>query len=465
MIGDSVYNIIWQLVENAGGTPSPGDLETDLLRKYLDAIKTGSDDENDPAQGDTFIVLLAKIVRRKGGIPSPGDGEWNLLVKWLELEGECRRCGDLIHSLWKKILETILGSDPAPEINLLGNGITILNGDITPGIDNHTDFGDVVVGVDPPVVRTFTIENTGSGILNLTGTPLVSIIGSSDFQVTSLPTSPVGGGGSTTVQITFIPSDLGLRTATVSIANNDSDENPYTFAIEGTGAPLPITLLSNLISHWKLDEASGVRVDSHGTNDLSDAAILDPVGQGASLATGLPGFSAQFESFNAEQLDSGAGVLAFGDTDFTIAGWAQFDVDSVLVTGLFGRWIINGFKEYLVYFDGNAFQFFVSPDGTAGVSVASPMAIGDTTPYLVVVWHDSVNDLIGISVNNESPTTLAHSTGVNQNLATVLSMGTNVEGGTWLTGLMDSWSAWNRVLTPSERSQLWNSGNGLDYPF
>jgi len=112
MIGDSVYNILWQLVESAGGVPAPRDLERDLLRKYLDAIKTGADDENDPQPGDTFIMLLAKVLRRRGGSPALGDLEWNLLVKWLALEGECRRCGDLIHSLWRKILETILGADP-----------------------------------------------------------------------------------------------------------------------------------------------------------------------------------------------------------------------------------------------------------------------------------------------------------------------------------------------------------------
>ena len=31
------------------------------------------------------------------------------------------------------------------------------------------------------------------------------------------------------------PSASGLRSATLSIANNDADENPYDFAIQGTG--------------------------------------------------------------------------------------------------------------------------------------------------------------------------------------------------------------------------------------
>ena len=39
--------------------------------------------------------------------------------------------------------------------------------------------------------------------------------------------------------ITFTPQAAGLRQAVVIIANNDADENPYTFAIQGTGTVAP----------------------------------------------------------------------------------------------------------------------------------------------------------------------------------------------------------------------------------
>ena len=124
---------------------------------------------------------------------------------------------------------------PAPEINLKGNNTTIVNNDTSPSATDHTDFGtqDVTSGT---VVRTFTIENTGGSALNLTGTPKVVISGpnAAEFTVTTQPTSPVAAtNGSTTFQITFDPSGVGMRTASVSIANNDTDENPYTFSIQG----------------------------------------------------------------------------------------------------------------------------------------------------------------------------------------------------------------------------------------
>jgi hypothetical protein len=82
----------------------------------------------------------------------------------------------------------------------------------------------------------FTIENTGSLPLSLTGpSPYVVLSGSGDFALTTTPSSPIAAAGSTTFNITFDPSSTGLKTATISIANDDSDENPYTFTVQGTG--------------------------------------------------------------------------------------------------------------------------------------------------------------------------------------------------------------------------------------
>jgi len=130
------------------------------------------------------------------------------------------------------------GLDTAgPEIDITGLAVSIASGDTTPSVTDDTDFGniDVTVGTNP---NTFTIQNTGTGPLNLTAaSPYVVISGAhaGDFTLTAIPTTPIAASGSTTFTITFNPSALGLRTASVSIANDDSDENPYTFDIQGNG--------------------------------------------------------------------------------------------------------------------------------------------------------------------------------------------------------------------------------------
>ena len=128
-----------------------------------------------------------------------------------------------------------LGDACDPEIELRGNGLAIASGDLMPGSADGTDFGMTTAG-SGVVSRTFTIHNTANGSLDLTGSPKVQLSGaqSADFSVLTQPASPVTASpASFTIQ--FAPTVVGARTATVSIANNDNDENPYTFAIKGEG--------------------------------------------------------------------------------------------------------------------------------------------------------------------------------------------------------------------------------------
>lgn len=123
------------------------------------------------------------------------------------------------------------------EMNVQGNANNIADGDITPSTLDNTDFDLVSVGSS--LNKAFVIQNTGSGALNLSGSsPYVTVGGThaADFAVTVIPVTPIAAtSGSTTFEITFTPSAAGLRTATLIIANNDANENPYNFNIQGTG--------------------------------------------------------------------------------------------------------------------------------------------------------------------------------------------------------------------------------------
>jgi hypothetical protein len=127
-----------------------------------------------------------------------------------------------------------------PEINVQGNGVTIVDGDATPSLADHTDFGNVSLG--GTMTRTFTIQNTGTASLSLTGaSPFVTISGAnaSHFSITSIPSSSIGAGSSTTFVVTYTPPVLGESIATITISNNDSDEATYDFAIKGTAVVTP----------------------------------------------------------------------------------------------------------------------------------------------------------------------------------------------------------------------------------
>ena len=120
---------------------------------------------------------------------------------------------------------------PCAEIQLTGNSEVILDGDLVPSVTDDTDWGSVSVS-SLPITRSFTITNVGDDDLFLTGTPLVQLSGSSVFQVTQQPAvSVVSGLQSVTFDVTLDPTLVGVQSATLQIANSDSDEPLYTFAI------------------------------------------------------------------------------------------------------------------------------------------------------------------------------------------------------------------------------------------
>ncbi len=122
----------------------------------------------------------------------------------------------------------------APEMNILGNTIiTIVDGSTTPSLTDKTDFGSVDFN-SGSTVKTYIIENLGTVTLNI-GTVSITGLNSADFSILTSPSATVAAGGNTTFSILFNPSSINLKIATVSIINDDSDENPYDFAIEGTG--------------------------------------------------------------------------------------------------------------------------------------------------------------------------------------------------------------------------------------
>jgi hypothetical protein len=115
----------------------------------------------------------------------------------------------------------------APEINLQGNATAIADGDATPSTADHTDFGATLAST--PIVRTFTIQNTGLRTLNISS---ISNTNTADFTVGTAPTF-VAIGGSATFTVTLNSVTLGTKNATITVNNDDPNESAYDFAITG----------------------------------------------------------------------------------------------------------------------------------------------------------------------------------------------------------------------------------------
>ena len=120
----------------------------------------------------------------------------------------------------------LTGTGIQPDISVEQPAATIL----TDGASTSS-FTNTVVNATS--INTFTIRNLGSATLSG-----ISITkdgpNSAEFTVGTVTTS-VGVNSSTTFTVTFKPSAVGLREATIRIASNDPDENPFDIALSGTG--------------------------------------------------------------------------------------------------------------------------------------------------------------------------------------------------------------------------------------
>lgn len=232
----------------------------------------------------------------------------------------------------------------------------------------------------------------------------------------------------------------------------------YPFAPLVNPDQADVALLDQLESAWELNEASGTRVDSHGSNDLTDN---NTVGSGTGLVYGT---AADFEADNSEYLSvPNNASLQGGDFDRTIELWCKFE--STGGVALIGQDDSPGSaNRSFVLFSGvftGGFDFAVVQGTTNTFDVVSSAPVSVGVWYQVLVWYDSKAGRIGIRVNNGTPSTTPHSNGFSPSTAD-WQIGA-ARGISFFDGLIGPVRVWNRLLSDRERAALYNDGAGLPY--
>jgi len=223
------------------------------------------------------------------------------------------------------------------------------------------------------------------------------------------------------------------------------------------------TLVTNLVSRWKLDEASGSAIDAQG---LYNATANNAPGAAAGKLNGCRTFNGTNQRFSvADNAD-----LAGGNRNFSVRAVlnaAALVADMVIVSKSTNS---SNQREWRLLFNfaTSRFRFDVSPDGTSGAMVsvdANVLGAPSTgTWYIIHAWHDATNDQIGIAVNAGTATTQAHAGGVFDGSSTFVIGAYNASLSAW-NGSIDEVAFWSRVLTSGERTEDVNDINaGLD-PF
>ena len=126
------------------------------------------------------------------------------------------------------------GSCSAPEMEVIQGSAAIACG------GGSYTFAATIVGTSKEA--DFSILNPGTAPLHLSGTPRVAIADTDagQFAVIFQPAATVQPvTGRNDFRLRFNPTSAGLKSAEVRIDNDDPDENPYTFAVEGEGLEAP----------------------------------------------------------------------------------------------------------------------------------------------------------------------------------------------------------------------------------
>ena len=326
-----------------------------------------------------------------------------------------------VHQLTSKGTSNIyLVKYAATEINLKANNQNIASGDTL-------DLGNVVQQGSSQEF-TFTIENMGGGLLNLSGTPVVALSGThaSRFTVTQDSiASSIGEGANTTFTVRFNANDLGNRNTMLSIVNNDADESVYTIQLKATAIAPNWT---KGIGGTGNDGGNRVATDAAGNvylaADISSTSLV--VGEGADTVTvnnpagthailltkyrpnGTPIWAKSITggniTINDMQLDASGNIYLTG---FYASGTTDFDPDhqagSAVLTSTAAKSMFvarystaNGQYEWVTDRE-NSEGFGLAIDASNNVYVS-----GDKDGSTFVSKYDSANQLVWDFIINGS---------------------------------------------------------------
>lgn len=220
-----------------------------------------------------------------------------------------------------------------------------------------------------------------------------------------------------------------------------------------------MALTDNLVSYWKLDSNSN---DSVTTNNGTDTDI--------SYATaGKLGNSATFNGSSSEILLP-SGVSVKGLTAASLSMW--FNKTSDPSAGQEKRLYYEstdatGFSRWSVRLNDAGTISIIARDNSSGNGfLATSAALSNGVWYHLCATYDSVSDNLILYINGVAVATNTTSKGAftNTDAADQITIG-NVNNLDYFTGYIDEVGIWSRALTADEVSQLYNSGNGNQYPF
>lgn len=226
-----------------------------------------------------------------------------------------------------------------------------------------------------------------------------------------------------------------------------------------------MAITDSLRGYWKLNEGAGVPIltDLSGNSETLTNNGTTPSGAGQGYfdrAADLEAGSSQYFS----RADSAG--LSMGATDFSVTAWVNLESKPANFMGIVSKDDASTQREFQIGWrnDTDRFYAFVANNlGGATTILRSATTFGApslATWYFLCAKWDSVAHTLSISVNNGAfdSTTNAGVTVADGTQAFEIG---RTNASLHFDGLIAQVAVWKRVLTASEVTALYNSGNGL----
>jgi len=218
------------------------------------------------------------------------------------------------------------------------------------------------------------------------------------------------------------------------------------------------SLWDGLLSYYKAD---GTSDDAIGTNDGT-------LTYGATYGTGIINQGFSLDGVN-DYVNMGDTLNFDGSTPYSISMWVNLDSLSGVQMLISKQSIASSKVGYSIFYYNGRFDSILANNRTSNNIY---VRAGTTTPsintwYNIVLTYDGSKNASGISFNINSVDEVIV---VENNLTGSISnsidfnIGARNSSAQYTNGIIDEVGIWERVLTQSEITELYNSGIGKQYP-
>ncbi len=216
-----------------------------------------------------------------------------------------------------------------------------------------------------------------------------------------------------------------------------------------------MALTTNIIGYWKMDGNSN---DSVGSSNGTDTSIT------YSTANGVINNGAGFNGTSSKITIADTADLRLTGDEYTVSFWCKTGASVAGVQRCINKDDANDYSGGYGFWLNAAKLYWAHNSGSSNTIWTNVTLAASTTYFLTFVFEKGAQrkTYVNGSLINSSTTYNNNITGEAND---ALIFGAVAVHGQYWTGALDEISFWSRALTATEVSELYNSGDGLQYPF